>query len=391
MATATIVATGSPPASETVTKYYYFGSQRVAMRKGDVLYYLHGDHLGPTSLTTDITGGIVAHLCRTTGAGKRATCPTARSAGRAARPRPISRTHGSAPTITRTWSRWAPGGSAEHSVASPQRSGGDDPYLNRWISADSIVPDFKNPQSLNRYAYVYNRPLTFIDDGGHIPIIPLLIFMGGVALLCTASNPLPPDQQPPDWQGLLAIGLMGVGEYLMPALCADGNCANELEAAAKSGQVANSTGTVSKFVSSDTAALERFADEAPAIQAERGLKSFGQTWTAWGHTASQDPEVAENLFLYRVADKVMGAMKIVSRPASNALEIQNLEGLGEGAGTKLMQTAVKESMARGYGGRVFAHAVNQSIEFYQKMGGVLVDPVEHTFFFDEQAAALLEK
>ena len=28
----------------TVTKYYYLGSQRVAMRQGGVLTYLHGDH-----------------------------------------------------------------------------------------------------------------------------------------------------------------------------------------------------------------------------------------------------------------------------------------------------------------------------------------------------------
>ncbi len=38
-ATASIVVTGS-----VATKYYYFGSQRVAMRKGGVLYYLYGDH-----------------------------------------------------------------------------------------------------------------------------------------------------------------------------------------------------------------------------------------------------------------------------------------------------------------------------------------------------------
>jgi len=28
----------------TVTKYYYLGGQRVAMRQGGVLTYLHGDH-----------------------------------------------------------------------------------------------------------------------------------------------------------------------------------------------------------------------------------------------------------------------------------------------------------------------------------------------------------
>jgi len=30
------------------------------MRKGSELYYLHGDHLGSTSLTTDANGGIMA-------------------------------------------------------------------------------------------------------------------------------------------------------------------------------------------------------------------------------------------------------------------------------------------------------------------------------------------
>ena len=43
------------------------------------------------------------------------------------------------------------------------------PLLGRFISADPIVPDFSNPQSLNRYAYVYNNPLKYIDPSGHDP------------------------------------------------------------------------------------------------------------------------------------------------------------------------------------------------------------------------------
>ena len=43
----------------SVTKYYYHGSTRIAMRKGGQLYYLHGDHLGSTSLTTDASGKVV--------------------------------------------------------------------------------------------------------------------------------------------------------------------------------------------------------------------------------------------------------------------------------------------------------------------------------------------
>src|SRR3972149_1326069 len=42
-------------------------------------------------------------------------------------------------------------------------------YLNRWIQPDTIVPDPSNPQSLNRYSYVNNRPLNFTDPSGHRP------------------------------------------------------------------------------------------------------------------------------------------------------------------------------------------------------------------------------
>lgn len=41
------------------------------------------------------------------------------------------------------------------------------PYLNRFLSADTIVPDPANPQSFNRYSYVYNNPVNYTDPTGH--------------------------------------------------------------------------------------------------------------------------------------------------------------------------------------------------------------------------------
>jgi RHS repeat-associated protein len=41
------------------------------------------------------------------------------------------------------------------------------PYINRFLSADTIIPDPTNPQSFNRYSYVLNRPLNFTDPTGH--------------------------------------------------------------------------------------------------------------------------------------------------------------------------------------------------------------------------------
>jgi hypothetical protein len=43
-----------------------------------------------------------------------------------------------------------------------------DPSLGRWLSADTIVPDPANPQSLNRFSYVYNNPLKYVDPTGHL-------------------------------------------------------------------------------------------------------------------------------------------------------------------------------------------------------------------------------
>jgi hypothetical protein len=46
----------------TVTKYYFAGAQRVAIRSGSTLSYLLADHLGSTSLTTNTSGAPVAEM-----------------------------------------------------------------------------------------------------------------------------------------------------------------------------------------------------------------------------------------------------------------------------------------------------------------------------------------
>ena len=52
------------------------------------------------------------------------------------------------------------------------------PGIGRFASADTIVPDPTNPQSFNRYSYGYNNPVKYIDEDGHIPILPLLFKAG---------------------------------------------------------------------------------------------------------------------------------------------------------------------------------------------------------------------
>jgi RHS repeat-associated protein len=43
-----------------------------------------------------------------------------------------------------------------------------DPALGRWISADTLVPEPAYPHSLNRYLWVRNNPLKYIDPSGHM-------------------------------------------------------------------------------------------------------------------------------------------------------------------------------------------------------------------------------
>ena len=41
------------------------------------------------------------------------------------------------------------------------------PYINRFLQPDSVIPNLYNPQSLNRYSYVTNRPVNFNDPTGY--------------------------------------------------------------------------------------------------------------------------------------------------------------------------------------------------------------------------------
>jgi RHS repeat-associated protein len=128
----------------TVTKYYYLGSQRVAMRQGGVLTYLHGDHLGSASLATNASGAKVSEMRYLPYGGTRS---------------------GEMPTDRQyTGQRWEASLGFYDYVARQY-----DPALGRFLQADTIIPDPANPQSLNRYSYTLGNPLRYIDVTGHYP------------------------------------------------------------------------------------------------------------------------------------------------------------------------------------------------------------------------------
>ena len=117
------------------------------MNRDGVVQYLHTDHLGSTSLATNSSGAEVIGS------------------------RTLYYPYGE--------ERWSASGgtlATDYGFTGQRREGFGlmdynarfyDPYLNRFISPDTIVPDPANPQSFNRYSYVLNNPLRYVDPSGY--------------------------------------------------------------------------------------------------------------------------------------------------------------------------------------------------------------------------------
>jgi len=149
------------PTGRITRTYYFVHGQRSALREqrsdGIGVYFLHGDALGSASLVTGLTGTVVSSLRYT---------PYGLPRGETGRlPTPYRYT-----------------GQRETGVGFyDYQARLYDPYLNRWIQPDSIIPDPGNPQALNRYSYVYNNPLKYIDANGHHPLL-VVVTIGVVVL-----------------------------------------------------------------------------------------------------------------------------------------------------------------------------------------------------------------
>jgi len=126
-----------------VTKYYYAGTQRIAIRENGVLSYIIGDHLGSTSIITDASGAVISET------KYKAWGETRYSSGT----NPTDYTYTGQYSYTDDFglmfynARWY------------------DSSLGRFAQADTIVPS--GVQGLDRYAYVNNSPLNYVDPTGH--------------------------------------------------------------------------------------------------------------------------------------------------------------------------------------------------------------------------------
>jgi hypothetical protein len=72
-----------------------------------------------------------------------------------------------------------------------------DDQLGRWIQPDSIIPSLSEPQSWDRYSYVFNNPVRYNDPDGHCPwcigaviggVVGAAIGFGGYYAYTKATN-----------------------------------------------------------------------------------------------------------------------------------------------------------------------------------------------------------
>ena len=135
-----IIASGS-----TTVKYYSAGGTRVAMRQGDTVTYLFGDHLGSTSVAfDDVTNA-------TQSQGYTAFGEQRYSLG------------GNLPTD------YEYTGQKEFAEIGLQfyNARWYDGALGRFTQADTIIPQPGNPMAWDRFAYSLNNPVKYTDPTGH--------------------------------------------------------------------------------------------------------------------------------------------------------------------------------------------------------------------------------
>jgi RHS repeat-associated protein len=128
------------------TKYVFAGSMRIAaIRSGASPFYFHKDHLGSSTLVTDDENGAPVESADYLPFG----VTRSRTGADIARHRYTDQEQDAETGLYNYNARLY------------------DPALGLFITPDAIVQDPFDPQSLNRYAYARNNPLTYTDPSGH--------------------------------------------------------------------------------------------------------------------------------------------------------------------------------------------------------------------------------
>lgn len=126
------------------TKYIFANGQRIAAKTNTNTFYYHPDHLGGSSMITDANGSQVEYIAYYPFGQTRIDSGSANV--------PYKYTGQELDSETGLYN---------------YNARLYDPVLGKFITADSIVPNPGDPQSFNRYSYVRNNPVNYIDPSGH--------------------------------------------------------------------------------------------------------------------------------------------------------------------------------------------------------------------------------
>ena len=130
--------------SGVVSKYYFAGATRLAVRTGTTLSYLLSDHLGSSSVTTDANG------VKSASALYKAFGETRYTLGNLGTDYKFTgQREEAALGIYYFNARWYDGS------------------LGRFLSPDTTIPQSQGTQAYDRYAYVNNNPIKLVDINGH--------------------------------------------------------------------------------------------------------------------------------------------------------------------------------------------------------------------------------
>jgi len=122
------------------TSYYFANSERVAKKNSTGTFFYHQDHLGSTSVMTDSEGELVEK------------------------------------TQYAPFGAVLSGGSERYGYTGQESDATGlmyynaryyDPVLQRFMEADTLLPNLYDPQQLNRYSYVRNNPIMLTDPSGN--------------------------------------------------------------------------------------------------------------------------------------------------------------------------------------------------------------------------------
>ena len=123
------------------TLHYYLGGKEVAFKKGGTLYFPLQDHLKGTAVITNSAGSVMESTTYY----------------------PYGQTRSGGITST---DRAFTGQRLDSTGLYYYGARYYDPSIGRFVSSDKLIPELANPQSFNRYTYVYDNPLRYTDPNG---------------------------------------------------------------------------------------------------------------------------------------------------------------------------------------------------------------------------------